>query len=149
MQDDAGRLLAWANDPVTRAAGYHPAPIHQATHARWLAERLASPSSRMFIGMEGDRPVGQVRLDAEADGRLEVGISVAPEARGRGVGHAMLEAALAAARADPDLPVMAFVARIRPDNAPSLALFAGAGFRPAGVGEVAGVPCLVYERPGG
>ncbi len=146
---DVDRLLDWANDPVTRAAGFRPAPIDAATHARWLDDRLSSPSSRLYIGLEDGRPVGMVRLEAETEGRVEVGISVAPEARGRGVGRALLEAGLSAGLADPDLDAAVLVARIRPENAASVALFGGAGFEPAGTGVVAGVPCLVYERAAG
>ena len=146
---DADRLLDWANDPVTRATGFHPAPIDAATHARWLEDRLASPVSRSYVGLEDGRAVGVVRLDAETDGRVEVGISVAPDARGRGVGHALLDAGLSAGLADPDLDVGVFIARIRPDNAASIALFVGAGFDPAGTDSVAGTPCLVYERAAG
>lgn len=147
--EDEERLLAWANDPVTRAAGFHGSSIDAATHARWLAQRLASPASRLYIGLEDDRPVGMVRLEPAGDGRYEVGISVAPDARGRGVGRTLLEVGLAAAVADQQLMVGSFVARIRADNAASLALFGGAGFRPAGTDDVAGIPCLVYERPAG
>jgi UDP-2,4-diacetamido-2,4,6-trideoxy-beta-L-altropyranose hydrolase len=147
--DDAMLLLAWANDPVTRAAGFRPDPIDAATHRAWLDERLASPSSRLFVGLERDTPVGQVRLDVEADGRAEVGIAVAPGARRRGIGRRLLEAGLAAGLADPALHIEVFVARIRPGNVASLALFDRAGFRAAGTDVVAGVPCLVYERPAG
>ena len=146
---DADRLLDWANDPVTRATGFYPATIDAATHARWLEERLSSPSSRLYVGLEDGRQVGMVRLDAEADGRVEVCISVAPDSRGRGIGRALLEAGLAAGHADPDLDVAVFVARIRPENAASISLFAGAGFEAAGTDTVAGTPCLVYERVAG
>jgi RimJ/RimL family protein N-acetyltransferase len=142
---DARLLLEWANDPGTRAAGFHPQPIDAATHGRWLAQRLASPSSRLLIGVAEDHAVGQVRLDGEADGRVEVGIAVAPDARGRGVGRDLLAAALGVARADPGLDARFFVARIRPDNVASIALFAGAGFHFADRTECNGVPCLVYE----
>lgn len=147
--DDAERLLAWANDPLTRSAGFHPSPIDLPTHRRWLAERLASPSSRLYVGLEDDRPVGQVRLEADAVGRVEVGLSVAPDARGRGVGRALLQAGIAAGQADQTLRAEVFVARIRPDNAASLALFSGVGFRPVGTDVVAGMRCLVYELVAG
>jgi RimJ/RimL family protein N-acetyltransferase len=146
---DADRLLAWANDPITRATGFYPAPIDSATHDRWLHDRLSSPTSRLYVGLEDGRPIGMVRLDLEADGRVEVGISVAPDSRGRGIGRALLEAGLAAGLADSDLDVAVFVARIRPENAASIALFAGAGFEPAGTDTVAATPCLVYERAAG
>lgn len=144
-EHDEALLLAWANDPVTRAAGFRPAPISPSDHHRWLSSRLSSASGRSFIGMSGTTPIGQVRLDRDPDGLVEIGISVAPEARGRGIGRSLLEGALDAARHDTELAPTAFVARIRPDNAASIALFSGAGFRPDATIEIAGLACLVFR----
>jgi RimJ/RimL family protein N-acetyltransferase len=144
---DADLLLAWANDPVTRAASFHPNPIEAATHAAWFRSRLASPMTRLFIGLEDDVPVGQVRLEGDADGRVEVAISVAAAARHRGMGQALLAAALEAASADADLEARVFVAQIRPDNRSSIALFVRGGFHLAADRLCDGVPCVVYERP--
>lgn len=152
--DDTDLLLDWANEPSTRAAGYHPDPIDPATHRRWLADRLGAPGRRLYIGLDDGVPVGPVRIDIDEDGRAEVGISVAEAARGRGAGRELLQAGLTAALADEAAsaddggpPIRTFVARIRPDNAASLALFAGAGFHDAGTGTVHGEPCRVLERP--
>lgn len=147
--DDAERLLAWANDPATRAAGFRTSPIDRRTHGLWLRQRLASFTTRLYVGLDGEEPVGQVRLEADPDGRVEVGISVAHEARGRGIGRLLLDAGLEAGTTDPDLQAGAFVARIRPENAASIALFEGAGFRRIATDEVAGIACLVYERAAG
>ncbi len=147
---DAALLRAWANDRETRAASFHSDPIDAATHERWLADRLASPSSRLFVGLEDGRPVAQARLERGDRGRVEVGISVAPEARRRGVGQEMLRITIDAGRADEGLAARTFVGRIRPGNAASIALFEDAGFRLAdGDATCRGVPCLVYERPVG
>jgi RimJ/RimL family protein N-acetyltransferase len=147
--DDAELLLGWANDATTRASGFHPAPIDRVTHERWLAARLTSPHSRLYIGLEDGRPVGQVRLEAGPDCRVEVGISVAPEARGRGVGRELLTAGLAAGTADPDLDVDVFTARIRPANDASIALFTGAGFIMTGTEQVGSDEAQVYELAAG
>ena len=144
-ESDASLLLTWANDPVTRAAGFAPRPITPDEHRAWLASRLLSTSSRLLIGTIGDTPVGQVRLDREPNGRVEVGISIAPEARGRGVGGMLLRSALDEARRDVQLSATGFAARIRPDNPVSIALFTGAGFRQTGESEVNGARCLLYE----
>lgn len=145
--EDADLLLAWANDPVTRAAGFHTAAISRDEHLAWLARRLATADCRLYIGVRAGRPVGQVRVDRdEPTGTAEVSIAVAPEARGQGVGRRLLDAALAAARADAQLGVGTFRARVRPDNAASLALFRGAGFVEAGSGEEASIPYLAFER---
>ena len=142
---DADLLLTWANDPATRAQSFQPDRIEAATHERWLAERLASPSSRLLIGLEGPTPIGQVRFDRNPDGMVEVGISVAADARNRGLGGSLLAAGLAAARRDGSLGVRTFVARIRLDNDVSAALFRGAGFRLVEESTCNAIPCLVFE----
>jgi hypothetical protein len=60
--DDAELLLAWANDAATRAASFDRPEIAPDVHAAWLTRVLADPSRRLWIALEGDRPVGQVRL---------------------------------------------------------------------------------------
>jgi UDP-2,4-diacetamido-2,4,6-trideoxy-beta-L-altropyranose hydrolase len=142
---DGPLLLEWANDPVTRAAGFQPEPIAADDHRRWLADRLTSTSGRLLVGVDGDVPIGQIRLDRHRDGRVEIGIAVAAAVRGRGVGRRLLRLALDEARRDEGLDPVAFIARIRPDNATSIALFTGAGFRRIGTTEVRGMPCLLYE----
>lgn len=143
--DDEALLLAWANDPATRAAGFRPEPISRDDHHRWLAERLRTMSGRLLVGMVGDLPAGQIRLDRSADGRVEIGIAVAPEARGQGVGHELLRLAIDEARREVGLRPSGFLARIRPDNAASIALFTGAGFTQTGEMTIGGRRCLLYE----
>ena len=142
---DEDLLLRWANDPTTRTASFRPAPIEASAHHRWLADRLASPSTRLLIGSEGPVPVGQVRFERRPDGAVEIGISVAPEARGRGLGRALLRTGLEAARRDAALEARSFVARIRVDNEVSARLFGGAGFSLRERTLRDGVPCLVFE----
>lgn len=141
---DADLLLAWANDPATRAVSLHTAPIGRDEHVRWLAGVLADARSGVWIGLHGDRPVGQVRVQLDDHGNGEVSISVAAEERGRGLAGPLLDAGLAAAAAA--LPVTTFVAHVRPDNEPSRRLFAGAGFDDAGRVVRAGVEVLEFRR---
>ncbi len=129
---DRDRLLAWANDPATRAASFRPAPIGRDEHRRWFAGRLADlASGRIWIGRRGGRLVGVVRVDLAVDGTLVVGIGLDPRERGMGRSGPLLEAGLMAARAA--FPGARFRAWIRPGNAVSLALFRGAGFEPPAV----------------
>ena len=143
--DDAQRLLAWANDPTVRAASFHARRIGWDEHRRWLAARLASPNCRLLIGVQGEMAVGQVRFDRNPAGTVEIGISVGGDARRRGVGAALLGAALEAVRADVAFDARAFVARVRVGNDASIRLFRGAGFRLREEASCDGVPCLVYE----
>jgi RimJ/RimL family protein N-acetyltransferase len=142
---DAALLLTWANDPDTRAASFHPERIAPDEHAAWMTRSLTLPTRRLFIGMLGDDPIGQVRLDANAAGQAEVGISIAPERRGQGLGAGLLATAVEAGRRDPGLAVERFVARVRVGNEASIRLFEGAGFVLRGTDTCHGVPCMIYE----
>jgi RimJ/RimL family protein N-acetyltransferase len=142
---DAALLLTWANDSDTRAASFHPARIETEAHVTWLAETLTLPTRRLFIGLLDGQPIGQVRLDLTGSGQAEVGISVAPERRGQGLGSRLLAAGLEAGRRDRAFGVERFVARVRVGNEASMRLFERAGFALRETGTCEGMPCLVYE----
>jgi RimJ/RimL family protein N-acetyltransferase len=144
---DRDLLLAWANDAETRAASFHPGQIDPATHEAWFAQRMAKSDGRIWIGMVDGRPIGQVRVDRDANGRGEVSISVAEEERGRGFARRLLLAGMAAATRE--LGVTTLVALVRPENARSLALFRGVGFRDEAEGERNGFRCRIMIRDGG
>ena len=93
--EDAGLLLGWRNDPETRAASHQTEPVRHADHIDWLRRVLANPGRQLFVALEQGEPVGTLRADF-ADGVHELSWTVAPEARGRGVGKRMV--ALLAAR---------------------------------------------------
>ena len=142
-ESDADLLLAWANDPPTRAASFEPGPIERPGHLRWLAGRLASPTTRLWIGEADGRPIGQVRFELVANGVAEISISTAPEGRGIGLGRALLAGAIE--EAGGDLPIGTLLARVRLDNPASLALFGGAGFAERSRGICQGLPCAEFE----
>ena len=141
---DRDLLLEWANDPATRAASFYPARIEPDAHRRWFAARLGSPDAGIWIGEIEGRPIGQVRVIRTDGTKGEVSISLATEARGRGLARPLLLAALS--EAAERLGVTTFVAAVRPGNGASLALFRGAGFSDELPGERNGVPCRVLVR---
>lgn len=121
---DAPLLLAWRNDPVTRAMSLDPREVNPEAHAMWLAGRLADPKCELWIGEAEDVPVAQVRFDLVETGVAIVSVSVAPAARGRGHATAVLRAAMASQA----LGASKFRATVRSENEASLRLFERAGF---------------------
>jgi RimJ/RimL family protein N-acetyltransferase len=142
--DDAPRLFAWANDPVTRAASFGRAPIAWEEHVTWLAAVLGDPDRRLWIAEEAGEPVGQLRVDRTPDGVGTVSIGLAPGVRGRGLGRTVLRAGIAAAVRE--LGIGRARAVVMAANEPSRRLFEGAGFVPvAGAGEPGRPEGLVLE----
>jgi len=124
-RDDAALLLKWRNDPDTRANSHTTEPITEAEHRKWLDATLASAERVLSIAMLDGSPVGQLRLDLEPHRRAELSITVAPEARGKGLSAHLLHAA--AARAV-EAGMLSLRAEIKASNERSIASFKRAGY---------------------
>lgn len=120
--NDARLLFAWRNDPLTRANSISTEEVAWDDHIAWLAECLQNPARQLLIAEQAGSPVGTVRID---DGR-QLSWTVAPHARGSGVGKQMV--ALVAKRGH--------TAQIRRDNIASQRIAQAAGFRLVTDGEV-------------
>jgi RimJ/RimL family protein N-acetyltransferase len=141
---DEQRLLDWANDPLTRANAFSPLPIPLAEHQRWLRARLADAGCRLYIVEDpAGEAVGTVRLQQEAAG-WEVHFNLAPGARGRGQGRALVAAGIEALRAEGG-PVALVFGRVKAGNTASSRIFEGLGFALA---SAEGADILEYRRAG-
>jgi RimJ/RimL family protein N-acetyltransferase len=124
---DARLLWRWANDPATRAWSYLSAKIPWEGHRRWLAGKLETPRrSRIYVAM-APGPAGQIRFEVVRAGVARVGVSVAPEQRGRGLGVRIIRQGCR--RASRDLGLRRVLAYIKTENAASVRAFERAGFR--------------------
>jgi RimJ/RimL family protein N-acetyltransferase len=126
-QDDARLLHAWRNDPMTRAASFASDEVPWGRHLAWLDHALAAPGTGLLVGELERRPVGVVRLERDGNAAT-LSITVAPEARSRGLAAPLIRAGLGAAA---DLGVDRVDAFIRPENVASRRAFADAGFKDA------------------
>ena len=123
---DGDLLLAWANDPLTRASSFDRRPIEADGHRAWLAARLADAGSDLWIAQDDRGPWGLVRFES-GGGRAEIGVSIAPDRRGAGLAAPLIRAGVR--RLFADRPAVTVVdARIRPENRASVAAFDLAGF---------------------
>lgn len=114
---DSTLLLEWRNDPLTRAMSISTDEVHLAAHEAWLARSLDNPDRSLLIAEHDGRPVATVRIDRGDE--TELSWTVAPIARGRGVGSAAVSTV-----AQPGM-----VARIKPENTASRRIAERAGFR--------------------
>lgn len=127
LPEHEGLLLAWANDPETRANAFNPQCITSENHRNWLAARLADPERyRLFIVETASSvPVGQVRFE-KGDDAWVISYSVALEFRGRGLGRRVLAEAIAVFRLLGLADILA--ARVKLNNTASRRVFEGLGF---------------------
>jgi len=140
---DAGLLRAWRNDPDVRGVSGNQHEVAPGEHAEWLERVLADPRRHLLIAERGGEPIGQVRLDAEGDGRHEISVSVAAAARGGGTGTQLIDrgATWLAGRGEHGQ----VVAYVKPGNERSLRAFAAAGFQRAEASDREGFVRLVRE----
>lgn len=143
---DAALIWRWANDRETRENSFSRAPIPYADHVAWFERRLGSTATRIWIGTDGDEPVGQVRFDVAGD-VAEVGITVAPERRGRGYGRAMLALGIRRLREEAGGGVRPR-ASVLDRNAASLRLFKACGFEEIGSERRDGERVVLLELAG-
>jgi RimJ/RimL family protein N-acetyltransferase len=127
----AVRLRAVADHPVAFLVSYEE---EQARPIEVVRERLRNslPDSPQFGAFEGDHLVGVVglRRDDHAKARHRAmlwGMYVAPEVRGKRVGHALIEALLSYARTMPGLEMI--ILGVAVGNSSARALYAGFGFQ--------------------
>jgi ribosomal protein S18 acetylase RimI-like enzyme len=99
------------------------------------AQRIASPDFTAWGAFEGEALHGMLALDRERRAKnrhkaTAVGMYVAPDVAGQGVGRALLEALIAHARA---AGIQSLVLTVTEGNASALALYEQAGFQSIGI----------------
>jgi phosphinothricin acetyltransferase len=107
------------------------------TWERFTAGRLAE---HRFVALDGDRVLGWITCSLVSDRRVYAGVVehsvyVHPDARGRGVGRALLNALIESTES---AGIWTIRSGIFPENRASLALHAAAGFRTVGTHEKLG-----------
>lgn len=93
---DCQLYYSLANDPETRRQAIHGQDIPWEEHVSWFERKLAQEEAYLYVVEQGQTPVGQVRFDADPENKslFVISYSLAPEARGMGLGELILQKAL-------------------------------------------------------
>jgi tRNA threonylcarbamoyladenosine biosynthesis protein TsaB len=136
----APKLLRPDRDDPASLAALHGACFPEAWTAPAIAQLLATPGTFAFAGAQGF-----ILVRAAADEAEILTIAVAPEARRRGLGRALLDAAAAHAVS---LGAQRLFLEVSTANDAALALYRGAGFAQAGLrkGYYNGQDALILSR---
>ena len=121
--EDAQDILDWRNDPVTRESSFTKEEIDLETHMAWFKKKLADESCHMFILVDGDKKVGNIRVDVE-DKTGEISYMIAPNSRRKGYGRKII------ALVEPEVSsaVTTLVAYTLKDNPASAKCFSANGY---------------------
>lgn len=125
------RIVAFGGLRLGEAAAIHAASFPAPWEQRWdrdaLAELLASPGAFGLMAQPGDgeEAIGFVLVRVAADEAEIITIGVAPQARRRGAGTALLSAAAAEAR---ERGAVSLFLEVAEDNFPARRLYEELGF---------------------
>lgn len=128
------------NEEGVRRASFNPEAIDLETHTSWFLNKIKDPNCFMFVALECEKPIGQMRIDIE--GKIgETNISLTSEGRGKGYAPIVIKQALEeVAKKIPELKIL--VAHIKPNNIASIKSFERAGFVRSGAVHYKSTPCL-------
>ena len=115
---DKDHLLAWRNDPETRANSRR---THELTWEELMAAPVSGVKRETYVAELEGQPVGSIRLDYEGEW-CELSWTVAPLRRRRGIGLWMVQEGIRHCTA----PVL--MAEIKPENTASRKIAEHAGF---------------------
>ena len=87
--DDAEDILKWRNDPTTRKNSFTKNEISFVSHMNWFGKKMANPNCYIFMLVDDDKKVGNIRVDV-TDDVGEISYMIAPEARGKGYGKKII-----------------------------------------------------------
>ncbi len=123
-RQDIDLTYQWATDPLVRQNSYSSDAITIEGHRKWFLRKLED-NEALFIIMEVDgTPVGLVRFERN-DTQFVIGITVAPDQRGKGYATKMLVEGLKEYSLRWNKPVYAY---IKVENVASVKAFQRAGF---------------------
>ena len=126
VASDARLLFKWRNKAHIRAASLNSAPLAWADHQAWIAGLDGRQDGVWWIYSEGDKALGHVNAQRQADGSWQWGFYVGADDAPRGTGRRMLAMALGKLFSRPDCTMIRAV--VRHDNPRSIALHKSLGF---------------------
>lgn len=122
--EDCELYFVWANEPGSRQNSLNSDEITWKDHQAWFEERLQDQDTLMLLFFNGNLPVGQVRFQKKGE-EYHVGISVAQDNRGKGLGQKILSIATEEFVRQFQQPALA---QIKPENKSSIKIFEAARY---------------------
>lgn len=123
---DADLLFEWANEEACRRNSFSSEPIPYEDHLKWFKETQMRPDVCMFLLMEGQTAVGQIRFSLKEEEAF-ISYSVNKEKRGNGYGGKILALGEEKMRLIPGIQTL--VGEVKRENIPSQRAFEALGYQ--------------------
>lgn len=141
--EDCRFLYEWRNHPNARVASRFTKEIPYEEHMKWFSDSLNNQNRKIYIALEDEQRIGQVRFDKE-NGEAEVSITINPERYGQGYGSALIKMCSEKYFAEEsDIEVLR--AEIRPENPASIKIFQNSGYNRVGEKQTPHGPFDVFK----
>jgi RimJ/RimL family protein N-acetyltransferase len=88
--EDCLLFFEWANDGDVRKNSFSPEKIEWKNHVTWFDSKLNNDQSKLYVLMNNNIPLGQVRLDKEGEFWI-VDYSIDKKYRGKGLGKEIIK----------------------------------------------------------
>ena len=124
--EDMDLIFRWANEEEARRNSFHTEPIPYEDHCKWYRAKMGSDAACIYILCDGDACIGQTRIDIEGDSAV-ISYFVDPMYRNRGYGKTILRLLHETVAAE-HIDILFLIARVKPDNIPSRAVFEALGY---------------------
>lgn len=140
IEADIKLLFDWANDLEVRQNAINTQLISWEGHQKWFENRVESSTSKIFIFLIYEQPIGQVRFEFEKNQWL-IDYSIDNLYRGKGFGKLMLKEILNYFKTSE--PIIAYV---KIENIASAKIFNSLGFKKNGIVEINKNNYQIFEK---
>jgi UDP-2,4-diacetamido-2,4,6-trideoxy-beta-L-altropyranose hydrolase len=140
---DLDLYFEWANDPEVRKNAFHPDPISLEQHKHWFSRKLSDPSTLLYVCEYKGIPIGQVRVDLEGQDGV-ISYSIDKNHRGKGIGKILIRLLIEFFMSTFASKYLRLIAKVKPENIPSIRVFNGLGFKQTNKEQIHNVPALVF-----
>jgi LmbE family N-acetylglucosaminyl deacetylase/RimJ/RimL family protein N-acetyltransferase len=123
--DDVERIFQWRNNRFLLMRSTTQTTVTWEEHQAWFTRALNNPDQLIFIVVQGDEPIGQVRFDRNQD-QAVISVYLVEERTGKGLGIEAIRLGTQAAFKEWTLAKV--IACIRQDNLHATRAFAKAGY---------------------
>jgi UDP-2,4-diacetamido-2,4,6-trideoxy-beta-L-altropyranose hydrolase len=124
---DRDMVFRWRNDPFVVAQGSFHRGVEWEEHQGWFEETILGNSRRMFIVLDQENPIGQIRFDRKGQRECVVSVYLLQAFTGRGLGVQAIRMGCAAIFEVWDVDRV--IACVRLDNQASRSAFLKSGFQ--------------------